>query len=264
MYGQPMPMKEEDAQRALLEFIAENLQAARGEAELGCGWVVEQVCRKLGIRGSRDEQVVLTAFYDLFLNGVISFGRAANQAETNWMHVTEHGRKTVAEVSRDPANVAGYLAYVSPYVPAGSVERSYVEEALATYARGCNKATAVMIGAAAEALILDLRDALVARMAALSKPVPKNMTDWRIKTVFDAVEAVLTQHAKAMPRNLAERLDSFASAFVGQLRMSRNDAGHPKSVDPVTREAVHASLLMFPELARLVTDLREWVRTEYA
>ncbi len=40
-----------------------------------------------------------------------------------------------------------------------------------------------------------------------------------------------------------------------QIRSARNDAGHPLNIDPVTADSVHASLLVFPELARLAKDL---------
>jgi hypothetical protein len=40
--------------------------------------------------------------------------------------------------------------------------------------------------------------------------------------------------------------------------MTRNDAGHPKSVQPVAEEAVHASLLIFPLFAALIGDLAKW------
>ena len=43
--------------------------------------------------------------------------------------------------------------------------------------------------------------------------------------------------------------------------MVRNDAGHPKSVDPITLEVVHGSLLIFPKLAKLGNNLKEWVKS---
>lgn len=256
-------MKTEDVQRVLLEAIAEH-SSGRTDGAVGSRGVLISAAEKLGCsRSTQEQQVVLTAWCDLFRMGVISWGVDAGHPGPETAHLTEHGRKTLAQASRDPANRAGYLAVVNPYVLVGSVERSYVDEALATYAAGCNKATAVLIGAAAEAMIMDLRDELVTKMKALSKSVPKAMVDWRIKTAFEAVEAELRLQAKALGRDLVERLDAFA-AYAGQLRMPRNAAGHPTSVDPVTRETVHASLLIFPELARLVVDLRQWVRTTYA
>ncbi len=39
----------------------------------------------------------------------------------------------------------------------------------------------------------------------------------------------------------------------------RNDASHFQSIDPVTPESVHAALLIFPDLAKLVADLERLV-----
>ncbi len=256
-------MNTDDVHRVLLEAIAESAPN-HTEGVLTTRGVLLRAADKLGCsRGAEEQHLVLNAWCDLFRMGVIAWGADAGHPGPEFAHLTDHGRNTLAQASRDPANRAGYLAVVNPHVPPGSVERSYVEEALATYAAGCNKASAVMIGAAAEAMIMDLRDDLVAKMESSSKPVPKNMRAWQVKTAFDAVEAELRLQAKSMDRKLLERLDSFGP-LAGQLRMPRNEAGHPTSVDPVTRETVHASLLLFPELARLVVDLREWVRTTYA
>jgi len=57
---------------------------------------------------------------------------------------------------------------------------------------------------------------------------------------------------------LRDRFDMYWSGFAGQLRSVRNDAGHPVSVDPVTPDTVHASLLIFPELASLAEALFRW------
>ena len=51
--------------------------------------------------------------------------------------------------------------------------------------------------------------------------------------------------------------------MVGLIRMTRNDAGHPSSVDPITREAIHGALLTFPEQARLSFDLSGLDRVDY-
>lgn len=63
-------------------------------------------------------------------------------------------------------------------------------------------------------------------------------------------------------RELRERYEVYWSAFAGQIRTVRNDAGHPVSIDPVTADTVHASLLIFPELAGLASALWNWVSDE--
>lgn len=46
-------------------------------------------------------------------------------------------------------------------------------------------------------------------------------------------------------------------ALVHQIRVVRNDAGHPSSVEPVTDETAHAQLLVFPELAKITAALAQ-------
>jgi hypothetical protein len=167
-------------------------------------------------------------------------------------------------MSRDPANPDGYTQYLSQECTLNSVAQSYVSEALKAYNSDCFRAAAVMIGAAAESIVLELRDNLVVKMKSLGQNAPTNLVDWRIKQVFDALTGLLDNRKNLMDRRLKESYESFWQAFGGQLRMTRNEAGHPTSVAPVTWETAHAALLVFPELAKLASELNAWVSTSYA
>jgi len=120
-----------------------------------------------------------------------------------------------------------------------------------------------MVGAAAEGLVLGVRDALVAKLQTLGQPVPPGLNDWRIKRVLSAIEAALAARKAMMPPTLFERLEANWPAFTHQIRTARNDAGHPVSVEPVTADEVHASLLIFPQLAALATQLTDWIGSSY-
>jgi hypothetical protein len=93
--------------------------------------------------------------------------------------------------------------------------------------------------------------------------VPKKLQTWQMKTVFDALTQEIHKIVSPMPRRLREAFDSYWPALLHHVRAARNNAGHPSSIDPVTPEAVHASLLLFPELARLGSEVREFVRKNY-
>ena len=128
---------------------------------------------------------------------------------------------------------------------------------------------AVMVGGAAEKVILDLRDATAGKLISLGRvPLPKGIEaeEWRIKSVSDALRKFFDEHKGKKPGQLgpelSEAFDGYWSAFTLQIRAARNDAGHPTSVDPVTSDTVHASLLIFPELAKLAERLARWVRDE--
>lgn len=143
--------------------------------------------------------------------------------------------------------------------PFGPITESYIGEALQTFNSGCYKATAVMVGAAAESIVLDIRDSLVSKLNIAKNPVPKDLIDWRISRVLKSVETVIKSKKSDVPQTLFERFDANWSAFTHQIRTARNDAGHPSNVDPVTPEDVHASLLIFPQLASLAVELKDWV-----
>jgi hypothetical protein len=132
---------------------------------------------------------------------------------------------------------------------------------LECYAAGFFKAGAVMVGGAAESLVLELAEVVRERLASLSKSVPKALSDQRTKTVADALRVFLDTQKSTLPKRLREGCEFYWPAFLQQIRSARNDAGHPISIDPVTPETVHASLLIFPEFAQLTHELMDWVKS---
>ena len=83
------------------------------------------------------------------------------------------------------------------------------------------------------------------------------------KKVLDALHKEFEMEQKGMPHDLRERFQAYWPAFTQQVRATRNDAGHPASIEPVTQDSVRAALLSFPLLAELNSQLVEWVSTYY-
>jgi hypothetical protein len=172
--------------------------------------------------------------------------------------LSERGKQALENLTRDPSNPPGYLRHLASNAMLDPVALSYVREALDCYVAGLFKAAAVMAGAAAERVILVVRDIVVQKLTALGRTVPSQLNDWRIKVVSDSVHRFLDGHKSQFPRELREEFEAYWSAFAQQIRAARNDAGHPESIDPVTPDTVHASLLIFPELAKLAYGLVSW------
>jgi len=222
--------------------------------------VLDAAARKLGVRQNRDlEQAILTQWDDLFRTGLLSWGLDLNNPNPPFFHLTERGRQALQDLTRDPSNPAGYLRHLASIAAIEPVTLSYLTEGLECYVAGLFKAAAVMVGGAAENIVLDLRVCIVQRLKLLNKPVPRSMEDWRMKVVSDSLRSFFDGHAAKFGRELRESFEAYWSAFTQQIRAARNDAGHPASVDPVTPDTVHASLLIFPELARLANILSQWV-----
>jgi len=251
-----------ELRKVMLEEIAELSTMGPGYFQMGS--VLKQVAKKFDIGGDLEsEQMILTYWYDLFRNGHLSWGYNIGNSELPHCHLTEKGRATLKNLSRDPANPDGYLEHLNQLVSLTSIAKSYIAEALGTYNANCFKATAVMVGGAAESMILNVRDTLVNGLNNTGVTVPRKLQDWKIKTVLDAMETELETHKSDMSRELREEFAAYWSAFAAQIRRVRNDAGHPESVDPVTPESVHAALLIFPELAKLATEIINWANAFY-
>jgi len=255
-----MQVDYESMQKVLLQIVSKHA----GGSNLQPRVVLREASETLEIHGDvGKEQALLTLWYDLFRTGQIAWGYNISNPEPPFCHVTAQGRKTLENMSRDPANPDGYTQYLSQACTLNLVAQSYVSEALKAYNSDCPKSAAVMIGAAAESITLELRDELVARMRTLDQTPPSDLSDWRIKRVFDTLTGLIDKQKSSMPTSLKESYESFWQGFAGQLRMTRNDAGHPSSVDPVTSETAHSSLLIFPEHAKLAHELKLWISTNY-
>lgn len=248
-------MAENEIRKVMLEVVNEHANTGSG---FQSGSVLRGVLERLGMRpGSLEfQQAVLTAWHDLFRSGIVAWGYNVDNAEPPFCHLTDKGRRALEHYSRDPSNPDGYLHYLSDKFTVNPVAMSYIQEALRTYTNDCIKATAVMVGAAAESMVLEVREALV---QAIQSPSGK-LSGWQMKTVLGAMGRELDKHKATMPKELGEAYEAYWPALTHQIRTTRNEAGHPTSVDPVSEETVHAGLLMFPELAGLTSRLIEWIK----
>lgn len=206
------------------------------------------------------EEAILTVYYDLFRTGHLAWGLNFANEEAPWFHLTEKGRRALQHLSRDPYNPDGYMAYLKSSASINPIAESYINEAVFAFNDDFFKSSAVMLGCASEALLLELRDVLVAKMQLLNKKVPENLGDWRIKRVLDAFE---TEIKSKLPGKLKEVFEGHWASFTTEIRMTRNEVGHPNSIEPVEEEVVHGSLLIFPQIAILYSQLKEWINTSY-
>ena len=248
----------QEIKRVLFEVIREFLNR---DVSFQQNSTLREAVVRLKISGTSQEQALLTLWYDLFRQGLLAWGFNLTNPDPPFCHLTESGHEVLRHLSRDPYNPDGYLKHLLSYCSLSDIANSYIQEALMTYAANCLKATSVMVGCASEAIILDLRDAIIARLNTLGRTVSNNLIDWRIKNVIKQIQEELDRQKINMPRPLPEEYESYFTAFVGQIRLARNEAGHPSNIDPVAPETVHASLLIFPELARLAHSLKNWINS---
>ena len=256
-----MPQASNIEIREAILLVAEEQRPRDGGGNLQSGSVLGAVLRKLSPnQGSFNlEEAILTQFHDLLRTGVFAWGLNLSNPNPPFFHFTDRGRKALERLSRDPSNPAGYLRNLSTRATLSPVANSYLLEALECFNANLTKAAAVMIGCCAESVILELRDELMKKLQSLGQPIPAKLSDWRVKTVLDGLYSFLESRKSTFPRELREEFEAYWNAFGQQIRTTRNDAGHPTSVDPVTEDGVHAAFLIFPEQAALSGKLQAWI-----
>ena len=249
-----------DIRETLLKVVHDMQPKGPLDGSLQQGSVLNEVSTRLNIVHNAElELAVLALWGDLFRTGYLSWGFNLSNPSPPFFHITALGRRALERLSRDPGNPAGYLAHLHSLASLNVIAHSYLSEGLACFTSGLHKAAAVMLGAASESMILEIRDTVEARLNSVGLPIPKGLQDWRVKTVNDSLKDILSARLTQMPHDLRAEYESFWPAFTQQLRTTRNDAGHPSSVDPVAPDAVHASFLVFPEVARTATRLLQWI-----
>lgn len=245
----------------LLQVIDSNDPKGRsGFPSLQQSSVLSEAANKLDAgRSAEFELAVLTQWNELFRTGILGWGVDLSNPDPPFFHLTERGKGALESITRDPSNPAGYTRHLNSVAKLDPVAMSYLAEGLDCYVSGLFKAAAVMVGCAAESMILNLRDLTVQKIKVLGKSIPSDMNDWKIKTISDSLRDFFDSESRNFSRQLREMFDAYWAAFAQQIRATRNEAGHPTSVDPVTQDTVHASLLVFPELARIADGLSIWI-----
>jgi hypothetical protein len=253
----------QDVRKVLLEVIQEKNPRDANQM-LQINDILPESAVRLGIsRDNKKEQVLLTEWYDLFRTGYMAWGSNISNAQSPWCHVTIRGTQALENLNRDPSNPSGYLQHLDSKAKINDVSLSYLKEGLDCYVAGSFKAAAVMIGAASESAVLELRDITAAKIQAKGEKLPNGIDDWRIRTILTSLKTFFDSKKKHLDKSLKEGYEAYWAAYTQQIRAVRNEAGHPSSIEPITPDTVHASFLIFPELASLAQKLRNWVENDY-
>jgi hypothetical protein len=246
----------------LLQVVADHRPRRPGDGFLQMNTVLVAMRQRLGRPSLEVQQLVLSQWHDLMCSGYFAWGGNWDNPGPPFFHITARGNRSLADLSKDPANPEGYLRHLEAVATLNSIAKSYVREGLACFNARLYKAAAVMLGGASESVILELRDTVTASLHLTGRAVPSPLSDWRIKVVLDALRNFFEGKAASLTRELREEFEAYFQAFPQPIRAARNDAGHPSSVDPVREEAVHASFLLFPELVRLASALKTWMEND--
>jgi hypothetical protein len=209
------PTTHTDVRELIMRVAAEQQPRGYGGTTLQQGSVLNAVAQQLGVRQDPDlEQAILTQWHDLIRTGYFAWGLNLSNPNPPFFHFTERGRRALERLTRDPGNPAGYLRHLASVAKLNPIASSYLTEGLDCFVAGFYKAAAVMIGGAAESIILDLRDLARRKVAEAKLTEPKGLSDWRIKTILDALYDFLDAKKGSFPKDLRDGTAFEQTGFV--------------------------------------------------
>lgn len=193
----------------------------------------------------------------------------ANMKSINWSEFkfTEYGRTALLSSSTSSFDAEGYLDDLKRRVPhVDSIIIQYVAESLACYRRNISFASAVMLGAAAEKVILLLLDAVIE-----SKQDPNEQARLRklydnpnLPKIFETIQKTLeplTANKGGMDYAVHQGCSQHMLSLFEMIRVQRNESVHPTSpTNGMNAVKLTLSLNSFSAAVEVVYRLMAWFK----
>jgi len=204
---------------------------------------------------------IMTVMWELIMEGVYAPGASMQSPNLPFFHVTEYGLRCFEAgelTAHDPDDYLRRLKSACPSV--NPVTMLYTGEALGAFRTGNHLAATVMIGVAAESMLLRLVDAVHGSLSTPDRQTKfeKETKGKLAKAQHDAVLARLRSPSSPLPPEIEAVLTVEIDGIYDLIRRTRNEAGHPTG-RRMERYETHALLLLFPTYCKTVHHLIEWM-----
>jgi len=193
--------------------------------------------------------------WQLIIQGVITVGLDSGSPNLPWFRITDYGQQVLdAErfVPHDPTGYMGELSAITGPLDL-TVAIAYAEEALTCFAAGCNVASTLLLGVAAESTFNQLCDAIRPTLADAADQAHLELTE----QVRPRHRWLVERHQK-LPRverrRLPESLDVTLTSLYDLIRRQRNELGHPQSQPPKTSR--EEAFVFFKLLPTYIQDMQ--------
>jgi hypothetical protein len=216
-----------------------------------------------GSERSRFEDLLRQVIWELVATGVIAPGNDLDYRTTNipYFSITDYGRTVLSAGQVIPHDPDGYLVEIREAGKAcvDIVALGYIQEALCCFTRGCHTASVLLLGVAAEAVILKICEILVdANTKFAVRREYESLPDSAKQKHRWLVKRYHSLPPKVRRNNLPDGLDVTLTSAYDLIRRQRNDLGHPQAIPPeVDRQ--HA-FVFFQVFLTVVRDLEAFAK----
>lgn len=207
---------------------------------------------------NRFDDLLRQVIWEFIVSGVIAPGNGLHTSGANlpFFTITDFGHKVLSAGRAIPQDPDGYLAEirVAGKTSVDAVVNGYIEEALCCFARGCSTASVLLLGVAAEAVVLKACELIVG--ASADPTVRKSYES--LPDVIKQKHRWLVDRYSALPSKvrreaLPDGLDVTLTSAYDLIRRQRNDLGHPQAIPP-SIDRQHA-FVFFQVFMTVVRDL---------
>jgi hypothetical protein len=222
--------------------------------------------RKLEFNAANDlERIIREVAWEFVVQGIFAPGAGPGYSSTDFphLHLTDYGRECLRAKEIIPEDPDNYLKGVSGYGAAvDSTTLLYLGEALSSFQHRNFLSTVVMVGVAAESVLLKLVDAITVALPTTERKEKFAKETDTIKTqrIHDAVVNRLKSSQTPFPPDLQDVWEGHIDGIFDIIRRTRNDSGHPKG-RRMERDETRALLLLFPPYCKTAHALIEWLKT---
>jgi len=199
--------------------------------------------------------------WELIIQGILVPGINESNPHYPFCKLTEYGKLVVDRGEPLPYDPDGYLEFLDSEIPTVDSEiKVYVTESLHAYRYGLVLASAVTLGAASEKAFNLLHEAVA--NAITSNPEEKRTIEnlkniLSIKRRYDGVKEIITKNKSKYPRDISEVLETNLDGIFHLIRVTRNDAGHPKG-KVIKRQIAFVNLQLFVPYCKTIYGLINW------
>jgi len=204
--------------------------------------------------------------WELIIQGIVipgtGIGSGAGSPELPFFQVTEWGKKCLESGEFTPYDTGKYIERLKAKVPyVGSTALLYLTESLSCFRGASYLGSAIMLGVAAETVLLSLRDAIHAALDTQAKKdkFTADTSGRPAKRIYDEVRKRLDPLIRKISGDLSkEDITAEIAGIFDLIRKTRNEVGHPTG-RKIEREEAFALLQLFPSYCNISYEVIRWL-----
>lgn len=198
--------------------------------------------------------------WKLINSGILVPGKDSSNETWPFLSITDIGRDYLNKGGPDVYDPEGYVGEVATRYPVDEVEARYLGQAIAAFGADLPDASAVMLGATAEHVVLVLAEAIAESDEDAAGDIGR-LRDGPALRLLRLVNSYVEQHGDRLSRRLREQREANFGSIASIIRVARNDGGHP-ALDVVDRDQALLLLRIFPNFRNWAYDVMSELRTE--